>query len=94
MKLTFENRSVTLDRGKAHVNALYIVDNTATGFVVRVQNPGGGFQLAVAPDNTLRGAGSAVVNGRLVSAIRNDQASFTPHSETCSVGTFTATTSQ
>jgi hypothetical protein len=90
MKLEFDNRNVTLDCGKAHVNVPYNVENTATGFIVHVQNGGGAFLLAVAPDNTLRGSGSTSVNGKLVSAINGDSVSFTPHSETCNVSTFAA----
>ena len=55
MLLTFDNGYVTLDCGKAHVKAPYTVDNTASGFVVHVQNAGGAFLLGVAPDTTLRG---------------------------------------
>lgn len=88
MKLEFANRFVTLDCGKAHVNAFYVVDNTPNGFVIRVQNAGGGFQLAVARDNTLRGTGVTTVNGRLVSSFHDEDVSFTPHSETCGIGTF------
>ena len=88
MQLTFDNRFVTLDCGKAHVNAPYTVENTATGFTIHVQNAGGPFLLAVAPDNTLRGSGSTTVNGKLVSGINGNLVNFTPHSETCSIGTF------
>jgi hypothetical protein len=88
MLLSFDNGFVTLDCGQAHVNAPYTVDNTATGFVVHVQNGGGAFVLAVAPDDTLRGAGSTTVSGRLVSAVQGENVSFTPHSESCNVGTF------
>jgi hypothetical protein len=70
------------------VNVPYTVDNTASGFVIHVQNGGGPFLLGVAPDNTLRGSGSATVNGRLVSAVNGENVSFTPHSESCNVGTF------
>jgi hypothetical protein len=87
--MEFANDSVTLDCGKAHVKAPYTVENTATQFVVHVQNAGGAFLLGVAPDNSLRGSGSAAVNGRLVSAIQGENVSFTPHSETCNVGSFT-----
>jgi hypothetical protein len=90
LKLNFANDAVTLDCGKAHVNSPYAVENTATGFVVHVQNAGGAFLLAVAPDNTLRGTGSTAVNGRLVTALHNDNVSFAPHSENCAVGTFAA----
>lgn len=88
MLLSFDNGFVTLDCGQAHVNAPYTVDNSANGFVVHVQNGGGAFLLSVAPDNTLRGSGSTTVNGRLVSAVNGQNISFTPHSETCKVGTF------
>lgn len=87
MQLAFDNGYVTLDCGQAHVNALYTVDNTASGFVVHVQNGGGAFLLGVAADTTLRGSGSTTVNGRLVSSVQGDNVSFTPHSESCSVGT-------
>lgn len=70
--------------------APYMVDNTPEGFVVRVQNSGGAFLLGIARDNTLRGSGSTAVNGQLVSSIHGDNVSFTPHSETCGIGTFTA----
>jgi hypothetical protein len=90
MKLGFDNRNATLDCGQAHVNVPYTVDNAATGFIVHIQNGGGAFLLAVAPDNTLRGSGSTSVIGKLVSAINGDNVSFTPHSETCNVGTFAA----
>ena len=87
LTLEFGNDAVTLDCGQAHARSPY-VDNTPTGFVVRVQNAGGAFLLGVAPDDTLRGSGSTGVNGKLVSSIRGDNVSFTPHSESCSVDTF------
>jgi len=86
--LEFANDSVTLDCGKAHVKTPYMVENTPTQFVVHVQNAGGAFLLGVAPDNALRGSGSTVVNGRLVSAIQGENVSFAPHSETCNVDSF------
>ena len=88
MQLSFDNRYVTLDCGQAHVNAPYTVDNTISGFVIHVQNAGGAFLLAVAPDNTLRGSGSTAVNGKLVSSIQGDVVNFTPHSESCALGAF------
>lgn len=90
LTLEFDNHAVTLDCGQAHATLPYAVDNTPTGFDVRVQNGGGAFLLGVAPDNTLRGSGSTTVNGKLVSSIRGDIVSYTPHSESCSVGTFAA----
>ena len=88
MLLEFDNGYVTLDCGQAHVNVPYTVDNTANGFVVHVQNGGGAFLLGVAPDTTLRGTGSTTVNGKLVSSVQGDNVSFTPHSESCNVGSF------
>lgn len=87
LALKFNNDTVALDCGKAHVNAPYIVENTPTGFIVHVQNAGGAFLLAVAPDNTLRGSGSTTVNGRPVTALKGENVSFAPHSERCSIGT-------
>jgi len=90
LTLEFDNDAVILDCGKAHAKSPYTVDNTPTGFVVHVQNGGGAFLLGVAPDNTLRGSGSTAINGKIVSSIRGENVSFTPHSESCSVGTFAA----
>jgi hypothetical protein len=88
LTLEFDNGGVVLDCGKAHARFPYSVDNTPNSFVVHVQNVGGAFLLGVAPDNTLRGSGSTTVSGKLVSSIRGDNVSFTPVSESCSVGTF------
>lgn len=88
MKLAFDNQFVTVDCGQAHVNAPYTVENSASGFVVHVQNGGGAFLLGVAGDTTLRGSGSTTVAGKLVSSLHGENVSFTPHSESCSVGTF------
>jgi len=88
LTLEFDNDAVILDCGQAHAKSPYMVDNTPSGFVIHVQNVGGAFLLGVAPDNTLRGSSSTTVNGKLVSSIRGENVSFTPHSESCSVGTF------
>lgn len=89
MTLEFENGSVIIDCRRAHIRAGYQVDNTPSGFVVRVQNGGGSFALAVAPDNSLRGQGQTTINGRLVTAIQGDNVRFQPVSETCPVGVLT-----
>jgi hypothetical protein len=54
---------------------------------VHIQNSGGPFTLTVGADNTLHGSGSTAVNGRLVSGMSGDDVAFTPHSETCAIGT-------
>jgi hypothetical protein len=86
MKLAFSNGFVTVDCGKAHVNAPYTVESTPSGFAVHVQNAGGPFNLTVAQDNTLHGTGSVTVNGKLVSSFHDENVSFISHPETCSVG--------
>lgn len=88
LTLEFENDAVILDCGKAHAKSSYAVENTPAGFVVHVQNAGGAFLLGVAPDNSLRGSGSATVSGKLVTSIRGEDVSFASHSESCGVGTF------
>lgn len=87
LKLEFGNDSVIMDCGRAHAKVPYTVESTATQYVVHIQNAGGSFLLAVAPDNTLRGTGSTTVNGRLVAAIKGAAVSFAPHSESCNIGT-------
>jgi hypothetical protein len=86
--LDFSGNSLVLDCGQAHVRATYNVENAPSTFMVHVQNPGGPFNLALQPDNSLRGAGSTTVNGKLVTGMNGDDVAFAPHSETCDVGTF------
>jgi hypothetical protein len=90
--LDFAEDAVTLDCGRAHVKAPYSIENTPAQFLVHVQNSGGPFTLAVSSDNSLRGSGSAVINGRLVSGMNGDNITFVPHSETCTIGNFSAKT--
>jgi hypothetical protein len=86
--LDFSGNSLVLDCGQAHVRQPYTVENTSNALMVHVQNSAGPFTLAVQPDNSLRGAGSTTVNGRLVAGMSGDNVTFAPHSETCDVGTF------
>lgn len=88
MKLQFDDQSVIVECGQAHIRIPYTLESRPNDFVAHVQNAGGAFLLALAPDNTLRGAGSTTVSGRLVTAIKGDDVTFTPHSESCNVGTF------
>jgi hypothetical protein len=90
----FEGDAVTLDCGQAHVKAPYTVQNAPGEFHISVNNPGGPFTLTLAPDNTLRGSGSTIVNGRLYTSIDNSgNVSFRPTSATCSVNTFSSKSS-
>jgi len=86
--LDFGGNSLVIDCGQAHVRQPYTVDNTPDALLVHVQNSGGPFTLALQPDNSLRGAGSTTVNGRLVTGMNGDDVAFAQHSETCDVGTF------
>jgi hypothetical protein len=86
--LDFSGNSLVLDCGQAHIRQLYSVENTPNALLIHVQNSGGPFTLALEPDNSLRGAGSTAVNGRLVTGMNGDDVAFAPHSETCDVGTF------
>lgn len=90
LKLTFAEDRVTLDCGQAHVKAPYTIENTPAQFIIHVQNPGGPFNLGATQPGTLRGSGSTTVNGRLFAGMNGDAATFTPHSESCNVSTFTA----
>jgi hypothetical protein len=85
--LDFSSNSLVLDCGQAHVRAPYTVENAPNTFLIHVQNSGGPFTLALQPDNSLRGAGSTSVNGRLVTGMNGDDVAFAPHSESCDVGT-------
>ncbi|HEY4379549.1 MAG TPA: hypothetical protein VGN01_04330 [Acidobacteriaceae bacterium] len=87
--LDFDGNSVTLDCGQAHVKAQYTVVNGPASFTVNVQNGGGPFALTVASDNSLRGAGSVTVNGRLVTGMNGDNVTFKPRTESCAVATLT-----
>jgi hypothetical protein len=86
--LDFSGNSLVLDCGQAHIRTTYAVENTPGTFLVHVQNPSRPFTLAVQPDNSLRGAGSTTVNGKLVTGMAGENITFAPHSENCDVGTF------
>jgi hypothetical protein len=86
--LDFSGNSLVLDCGQAHVRQPYTVENTSNALLIHVQNSASPFTLALQPDNSLRGTGNTSVNGRLVKGMSGDNVTFTPHSETCDVGTF------
>jgi len=86
--LDFSGNSLVLDCGQAHVRTTYTVENAPSTFLVHVQNPGGPLTFTVQPDNSLRGAGSTTVKGKLVTGMAGENITFAPHSETCDVGAF------
>jgi hypothetical protein len=85
--LDFDGDAVTIDCGQAHVKAPYAVLNNPASLTIQVQNSGGPFTLILSADNSLRGSGTATINGRLVSGMNGDNVTFTPHTESCPVGT-------
>src|SRR4029079_9737869 len=86
--LDFTGNSLVLDCGEAHVRQPYTVENTANALLVHVKNSVSPFTLAVQPDNSLRGAGSTTINGRLVTGMNGNNVTFAPHIETCDVDMF------
>jgi len=84
--LDFRGNSLVLDCGLAHVRQPYTVENTPGALLIHVQNSGDPFTLTLQPDNSLRGSGSTAVNGRLVTGMKGEDVTFTPHAETCEVG--------
>jgi hypothetical protein len=88
LKAKFADASVVLDCGEAHVRDKYTVERAGNQILVRVQHPASPFTLTVQPDGSLAGPASVTVNGRLVSGMNGSDVTYTPHSETCSVGIF------
>jgi hypothetical protein len=86
--LDFRGNSLILDCGEAHVRQPYTVENTPSALLVHIQNSSGPFTLTLQPDNSLRGSGSTAIDGRLVTGMKGEDITFTPHSETCDVGAF------
>ncbi|MDP8980234.1 MAG: hypothetical protein M3O35_06555 [Acidobacteriota bacterium] len=84
----FSENSVILDCGQAHARQPYTVENTPADVRIHIQNSGGPFTLTLSPNNTLRGSGSATVNGRLVTGMQGDNVTYAPRSESCEIGTF------
>jgi hypothetical protein len=86
--LYFTSTSVILDCGQAHVRDTYSVENASDHLIVHIANSGSPINLSVEPDNSLHGSGSTTVSGRLVNGMNGDNITYTPHAETCAVGTF------
>ena len=86
--LDFSGNSLVLDCGEAHVRQPYTVENTSNALLIHVKNSVSPFTLAVQPDNSLRGAGSTTINGRLVTGMNGNNVTFAPHIETCDVDMF------
>jgi hypothetical protein len=88
LQLEFSENSVILDCGQAHARQPYTVENASGDVRIHVQNSGGPFTLALLPNNTLRGSGSATVNGRLVTGMQGENVTYAPRNESCEIGTY------
>ena len=93
LKAQFADAAVVLDCGEAHVRDKYTVEQDGSRVLVHVQNPASPFTVMVQPDGSLAGPASVTVNGRLVTGMNGNDVTFTPHSETCNLGTFSPATS-
>lgn len=89
LKAQFSDSAVILDCGEAHVLDKYSVERTGNGILVHIQNSASPFTVTVEPDGSLAGPASVTAAGRLVSGMSGINVSFTPHTESCSLGTFT-----
>ncbi len=89
LKAEFTDASVVLDCGEAHVRDKYTVEREGSRILLQVQNPASPFTVTVEPDGSLSGPASVAVAGRLVSGMNGNDVTYTPHSETCNLGTFT-----
>ena len=91
--LDFAGDAVTIDCGQAHVKAPYTVENATSALIVHVQNSGGSFDL----DRLLRQERCAAREAPQSTAswspaMNGDDITFTPHSESCAVASFTPQT--
>jgi hypothetical protein len=84
LQFDFTENSVILDCGQAHARQPYTVENTPADVRIHIQD----FTLTLGPNNTLRGSGSATVNGRLVTGMQGDNVTYAPHTERCEIGTY------
>lgn len=89
LKAQFADTSVVLDCGEAHVRDKYAVERAGSRILVHVQNASSPFTVEVQPNGSLAGPVSVTVAGRLVTGMNGNDIAFTPHSETCNLGTFT-----
>lgn len=88
LKATFDDASLVLDCGQAHVRDKYTVERAGARLLVHVQHATSPFTVEVEPNGSLAGPASVTVAGRLISGMNGNDVTFTPHAETCGLGTF------
>jgi hypothetical protein len=82
----FADADVIFDCGQAHVRDKYTLEQSGPRILVHVQHPGSPFTVLVQPDGSLSGPASVTVAGRLVSGMDGNRITYTPRTETCSLG--------
>lgn len=91
LKIQFSDANAVIDCAQAHVMAEYDVANLTGIVTIAVKNGGAPFSLALQSSGTLTGAGSATINGKLMTALDSDgNPVLTPTRATCAVGTMAA----
>ena len=87
LALEFAADGVVLDCGAAHVRQPYIVVNAPNQLLVTVNNGASPFTLAVQPNGTLAGSGSADVVGRVVTGSTQNEIAYAAKTGRCAIGT-------
>ncbi len=91
LKIQFQDAGAVIDCAQAHVSVQYDVSNQAGAANIAVKNGNSPFSLTLQPSGTLAGAGSATINGKLMTAMDGDgNPVLTPTSATCALGTLAA----
>ncbi len=87
LALEFAADAVVLDCGAAHVREPYVVENAPDHILVTVKNGASPFTLAVQPNGTLAGSGSADIVGRVVTGSTQNEITYAPRTGQCAIGT-------
>ncbi len=88
LKIAFDDAGAILDCAKAHVKAAYDVANAGGVVKIAVKNSGSPIGLTLTSGGTLTGAGTASVNGKLMTGLDGDgNPVLTPTSASCPMNT-------
>jgi hypothetical protein len=92
LALEFAEDGVILDCGAAHVKQPYTAENAATQILIMVKNGSSPFTLALQPNGTLSGSGTADVAGRVVTGSSGNALTYASKNARCAIGTLTPKT--
>ncbi len=88
LKIQFQDAGAVIDCAQAHVSVQYEVNNQAGAATIAVKNGSTPFSLTLQSNGTLTGAGTATINGKLMTALDSDgNPVLSPTSATCALGT-------